>query len=275
MSDQASGTAQTAWTNARALMSHMADGTTPAAGGTIEQVTTLLREAVVGGVAAASGDLGRHLVRTADGNAEVLREALSHLAAAAKKNGGDDTLSYARAVHLLPAELTSTHYVAAASRLNELLRTAPSVEAMVFTAYMLANGHGYAVNPGRARAMIQAAADAGSADALFELYVYDATGFNGSIDLETATSHLHQAAKLGSPRAMANLAGAYATGQGMARDDSKALTWYLRAAEAGSVRAAATLAQMYGTGQGVERNDAKSERYAERAHELALRPLEV
>lgn len=275
MSDQGSGTARTAWTNARALLEQAASGTVPAAPGTSGQVTTLLREAFAGGMTAAGGDLGRHLVRTADGDPDLLREALDALGAAAKDHGGEDTLSYARAVRALPADLTADHFVPAASRLNELLRTAPSVEAMVFTAYMLASGHGYAANPGRARAMMQAAADAGSPDALFELYVYDATGFNGAPDLESAIGHLHQAAKLGSPRAMANLAGAYATGHGMPRDDAKALTWYLRAADAGSVRAATTLAQMYGTGQGVERNEEKSERYAQRAHELALRPLTV
>ncbi len=275
MSDQALGTTHTALTQARALLAQAEDGTTSADSGTTEQVTALLREALAGGVTQAGGDLGRHLVRTAQGNHDVLREALSLLAAAAKNHGGEDTLSYARAVHLLPAKLTATHYVAAASRLNELLRTAPGVEAMVLTAYMLASGHGYAVNPGRARAMMQAAADAGSADAMFELYVYDATGFTGDADLESATRHLHQAAKLGSARAMTNLAGAYATGRGIGRDEVKAVTWYRRAAEAGSVRAATTLAHMYGTGQGVDVSHAKDARYAQRAHELASQPLTV
>lgn len=275
MSDQALGNAHTALTQARALLAQAEDGTTTANSGTTEQITALLREALAAGAKQAGGDLGRHLVRTAHGNHDTLREVLSLLAAAAKQNGGEDTLSYARAVHILPAELTATHYVAAASRLNELLRTAPGVEAMVFTAYMLANGHGYAVNPGRARAMMQAAADAGSADAMFELYVYDVTGFTGDADLESAISHLHQAAKLGSPRAMANLAGAYATGRGIGRDEVKAVTWYRRAAEAGSVRAATTLAHMYGTGQGVDVSHAKAARYAQRAHELASQPLTV
>ena len=148
MSDQALGNAHTALTQARALLAQAEDGTTSADSGTTEQVTALLREALAGGVTQSGGDLGRHLVRTAQGDHDVLREDLSLLAVAAKNHGGEDTLSYARAVHLLPAKLTATHYVAAASRLNELLRTAPCVEAMVLTAYMLASGHGYAVNPG-------------------------------------------------------------------------------------------------------------------------------
>lgn len=274
MSDQALGNAHSAWAQARALMADERDGTSTAGAKIDAQITTLLREATTGG-AAAGGDLGRHLVRTADGDHGTFREALDLLAAAAKEHGGADTLSYARAVHHLPAEVTAGHVVPAASRLNELLRTNPGVEAMVYTGYMLASGRGYAANPGRARAMMQAAADAGSAAALFELYVYDATGFTGAVDTEAAISHLHQAAKLGNARAMANLAGAYATGRGLPRDASKALTWYLRAAEAGNVRAACRLSHMYGTGQGVDLNDAKSERYAQRAHTLARQPLEV
>ncbi len=266
MSDQTLGNAHTAWASARALMTEV---------GTTERTTALLREALAGGVAAAGSDLGRHLVRTADGDPTILREALSILSTAATQTGGEATLSYARAVHLLPTALTTAHYVPAASRLNELLRTAPGVEAMVFAGYMLAAGHGYATNPSRARAMMRAAADAGSADALFEMYVYDATGFSGPVDLEAATAHLHQAAKLNHPRAMANLAGAYATGRGIDRDDDKALTWYLRAAEAGSLRAATTLAQIYRTGQGAPLSETKSVRYAQRAHELANQPLSV
>lgn len=275
MSDTALEHAHTALARARALMAEADGGTTTAADETVGEITTLLREALDGGVSGAGGDLGRHLVRTADGDPTVLREALGVLAAAAASGDHADTLSYARAVHLLPSDLTSEHYVRAASQLNVLLRTAPGVEAMVYTGYMLASGHGYAKNPGRARAMMQAAADAGSAEALFELYVYEATGFGGSHDDEAATTHLHQAAKLGYARAMANLAGAYATGNGMTRDEAKALTWYLRAADAGSVRAASTLANMYATGQGAPLSDDKSAHYARRAHELAHLPLNV
>lgn len=275
MSDSVLGQAHTAWMQARALMADESAGTTDAAGKNTAEITTLLRRALADGIPAAGGDLGRHLIRTANGQREVLAEALEVLAAAAKAGGHSDALSYARAVHFLPPDLTAEHYVRAASSLNDLLRTAPSVEAIVFTGYMLASGQGYAANPTRARAMMQAAADAGSADALFELYVYDATGLTGPANLNAAMTRLHQAAKLGHARAMANLAGAYATGTGISRDPSRALTWYLRAAEAGSVRAAATLARMYGTGQGVEQNEAKSARYARRAHELANRPLEV
>lgn len=257
--------AYAAWTRARSL----AADPKPSDHDTI---VALFNEAIDGGIATAGTDLGRYLVRVSDARTATLASALHALAKAATAGGHSDQLAFVRAVHVLPEAVAAPHHVAAAAILNTLLSSSPNVETMVLTARMLASGHGYAKNPARARDMMNAAANAGSADAHFEMYVYETTGFGGPADEVSATRHLRQAAKSGNARAMANLAGAYATGNGVPHNDAKALTWYERACEAGSVRAANTLSAMYASGQGVTADAPRRAYYARLAHHLSTQP---
>lgn len=62
---------------------------------------------------------------------------------------------------------------------------------------------------------------------------------------------LRQRAQAGDADAQFELAAKYATGEGAAQDYAQAVNWFRRAAEAGQVLAAATLAAYYRTGRGV------------------------
>lgn len=259
------GGAHMAWMRARAMMANA----TPAEH---DEIVTNLTTAIEGGIPTAGTDLGRYLVRVSNADPAMLTDALDALLRAAQSGGHSDKLAYVRAVHVLPPALTNSHHSSAAGILNTLLAEAPDTEIMVLTGYMLARGHGYAVNPERARDMMTAAAEAGSAEAQFELSVYDATGFAGPVDAESSLAHLRASAANGYARAMTNLGAVYGSGSGVEKDAETALEWYTKAAEAGSARAANTLAHMYGTGEGTTADAARSAHFARLAHTLAGLP---
>lgn len=100
-----------------------------------------------------------------------------------------------------------------------------------------------------------------NADAMFELYVYYATGIGTEIDAETATNWNLKAANAGSDRACYNMGTFYATGNNMPQDMEKAITWYDKASQLGNVRATETLGLMYRYGEGVPQDEAKAEVY--------------
>ena len=103
-----------------------------------------------------------------------------------------------------------------------------------------------------AGALQELAAARGSADAMFELYVFNAQGIGRPVDEAAAIAWCQRAAEAGSVRAMGNLGGFHATGNGLPQDPARALEWYRRAAEQGHGRSAATLGVMYATGDCVE-----------------------
>jgi len=107
----------------------------------------------------------------------------------------------------------------------------------------------------------QKAAALGNADAMFELYIYYATGIGTEIDSETALDWNVKAANAGSDRACYNQGAFYATGNGVPQDMEKAVQWYEKASKLGNVRATETLGLMYRYGDGVEQDVAKADAY--------------
>lgn len=93
------------------------------------------------------------------------------------------------------------------------------------------------------RCHVEAAA-AGSADAMFELYVLYAQGLGVAADAATSQHWLDRAAAAEHPRALYNLGAAHASGSHGPVDLAKAASFYERAAARGNGRAAATLAVM-------------------------------
>jgi TPR repeat protein len=107
------------------------------------------------------------------------------------------------------------------------------------------------------------AADAGNADAMFELYVYSSTGIAVDVDDPAAHRWLTEAAARRHPRALFNL-GAFAARAGLHAD---AVEQFERAAAAGSERAAENLFVMHLVGDGVEADAERAAHWMRRAHE--------
>lgn len=111
------------------------------------------------------------------------------------------------------------------------------------------------------------AAEAGSADAMFELYAMWSQGLGCARDPATAVRFCHQAAEAGNTRAMANLGAFYAIGNGVPRDAGKSVHWYEKAARGGHGKAAATLGVMYGLGGDVPQSEEKARMFFALAEE--------
>lgn len=109
----------------------------------------------------------------------------------------------------------------------------------------------------------QKAAALDNADAMFELYVYYATGIGTEINTEKAIDWNLKAANAGSDRACYNMGTFYATGNGMPQDMDEAVKWYDKASLLGNVRATETLGLMYRYGDGVPQDLAKADAYEE------------
>lgn len=93
------------------------------------------------------------------------------------------------------------------------------------------------------------AAEAGSHDAEFELYIYYTQGIGLDADTEKARAWLERAAEGEHPRALYNLGALWGSGDAGAVDFGKAATYYERAAAAGNARASASLGIMILTGE--------------------------
>lgn len=89
-----------------------------------------------------------------------------------------------------------------------------------------------------------AAADASSADAMFELHILYAQGLGVAADPGVSRQWLERAGALNHPRALYNLGAAHAAGTHGAVDMKKAAEYYERAAGQGNGRAACTLGIM-------------------------------
>jgi TPR repeat protein len=111
------------------------------------------------------------------------------------------------------------------------------------------------------------AADAGDADAMFELSVMLKQGLGTEPDPEAALTWCRKAADAEQPRAQYNLGAFHATGSGVPRDMAESVKWYALAAHNGHGRAAATLGVMYALGSGVDVDDNKAKRFFELAED--------
>jgi TPR repeat protein len=116
------------------------------------------------------------------------------------------------------------------------------------------------------------AAEAGFADAMFELHLYASQGLTGAADPVAAAAWLDRAADQGHARALYNQGAAYASGDRGPVDLAAAAERYQRAAEAGHGRAAATLAVMALTG---ERDADDAEAWLDRAEAYGYDPAEM
>ncbi len=119
-----------------------------------------------------------------------------------------------------------------------------------------------------------AAAAAGDADAMFELYLYYGQGLGVAPDAAASRRWLERAAEAGQARALYNLGAAWASGREGRVDMARAADYYQRAADRGNGRAAATLAVMMLTEE-LDRDDAQAGRWLDRAEELGFPAWEM
>jgi TPR repeat protein len=155
----------------------------------------------------------------------------------------------------------------------------------------------------------KAAADAGEAEAQFDLGVLYAQGRGVERDLDEAARWYRQAAEQGNAAAQFALGQMYSRGWGMPRDESDALRWfqmandpnsdgpptdwavidgygvqqdqqaaaywYRQAAEQGHAEAQFNLGRLYATGQGVPRDQEEALRWIRAAASQGYLPAEV
>lgn len=198
----------------------------------------------------------------------ALRDATRKALAAAAEGGHIDA-----ALELGRWALTSRDQAIgrdAVRTLEHFAKTEPEKEAHTLLGYLTFHGIGCEQDRRASFEHQQRGAEAGDADAMFELYVMLSQGIGTPLDAEQAMRWCTRAAEAGSARAMANLGVFYATGRGVPQDDALALTWYENAANAGHGRAAATLGVMHATGGGAPHDINRAKEWFERSGELGF-----
>ncbi|MBT5607002.1 MAG: sel1 repeat family protein [Lentisphaerae bacterium] len=110
----------------------------------------------------------------------------------------------------------------------------------------------------KARKWCMRAAEAGRADAQYNLGVMFRDGTEVAQDFARAAQFFQQAAKAGNIGAQHNLGVMYIEGHGVARDPVKAGQFFLQAAQAGNIDAQHSLGLMYIEGHGVARDPVKA-----------------
>lgn len=143
-------------------------------------------------------------------------------------------------------------------------------EALYFLALLTTHGFGTAASPEHGFQLQNQAANLGSTNAMFELYIHYANGLGVPKDDARAFEACLRAANGGHSRAMCNLGAFHAAGRGTSKNIEKAIKWYDRAAAAGNPRAMAGLAAIYAMGDGVEKDVERAERLLEEAEYCGL-----
>jgi TPR repeat protein len=116
---------------------------------------------------------------------------------------------------------------------------------------------------------IEAAAEAGDAEAQFKLGALYANGKGVKQDSHTAAKWLRKSAKQGWVAAQTLLAWCYAGGNGVSQNAAEALEWYSKAAEQGDIDAMSSLADLYLEGKpGVEKHPSAALNWYEQAANL-------
>ena len=103
-------------------------------------------------------------------------------------------------------------------------------------------------------AALRVKANAGDADAQYNLGVWYHFGKGVPQDDAQAVSWFRKAAEQGDAGAQYNLGIAYRLGEGVPQDYAQAASWYLKSAEQGNPGAQFNLGLMYSNGQGVPQN---------------------
>ena len=104
-----------------------------------------------------------------------------------------------------------------------------------------------------ARPFLEKAADAGHAEAAYNLASIYVKGEGGEQNYQTAVSYLEKSSNGGYYPAMTNLGLLYAEGRGVKQNYLTARSWWLKAAAGEHADAMHNLAVIYATGKGVKR----------------------
>lgn len=115
--------------------------------------------------------------------------------------------------------------------------------------------------PLESRESLETKANAGDADAQFELGAAYHDGSGGPKDLAIAKSWFEKAAAQGEVRAEFNLGVMYYMGEGVKQDYDVARDWFEKAAEKKNPRAQFNLGVMYYRAEGVQQNFDKAKEY--------------
>ena len=99
---------------------------------------------------------------------------------------------------------------------------------------------------GNARAIWEALAERGNAEAHFNLGILDEDALGGAQNLKAALDHYEKSAIAGSGKAQYRLGLLYSSAATVPRDEAKAARWFAAAAAQGDQDAAALLAQLNG-----------------------------
>ena len=120
-------------------------------------------------------------------------------------------------------------------------------------------------------APLREAANAGDANALFEIASRYADGRGGAADMAKAALWYEKSAELGLAPAQFRIGNFYEKGLGVARDIGKSKSWYLKAAEQGNASAMHNLAVLFAMGaDGATDNEAAAHWFV-RAAELGVK----
>jgi TPR repeat protein len=126
----------------------------------------------------------------------------------------------------------------------------------------------------RVRQLCEQEADAGDADSLYQLALFD-LGLAGRWEPAAAIPKIVEAAASGVPEAQYWLAWQYEAGPLLPHDQAIALGWYQRAANANHRLANGRLAQAYASGElGLPRDPLRAAEYKAREAQCARREAE-
>ena len=235
-----------------------------------EEIATIepaLRYAIVGGVVDALLPLAERLRsegRTAEADA-ILQEALA---------AGIESATLALVEHRWfhrREEASEEQKREAYRHLESYLTEHPRDRVAIHLKRLLVcAGFGAESDPAAAVQLQQQAADLGSSDAMFELYVHYADGLGVEVDHKKALAENERAAELDHPGALYTMGRRHATGNMVEQNLSRALYFYQRADEQGSAEAVAALSVMYALGEGVEPDALQARVYLSLAEERGL-----
>jgi hypothetical protein len=116
------------------------------------------------------------------------------------------------------------------------------------------DGTGVEKNPLAAVNWVRKAAEAGLADAQYELGEFYMDGTGVEKDPSAAVSWVRKAALAGHTGAQCNLGVCYMNGTGVNKDSAAAVSWFRKAAEAGHTDAQFNLGDCYENGTGVNKD---------------------
>ena len=177
---------------------------------------------------------------------------------------GSDQGAYALAMN---AYWNDEDFTAAQKWAKQALKGDDPVGAVRYLLGLMAfHGRGTKKDAAKSHALHEQAAQAGDADAMFELFALASTGQGTKKDEPRAVVWLMEAAKRNHPRALYNLGAFHAMGTfGFAQDYEASARFYEAASECGHGRASATLGTMCLGGQGVKKSEKKAKEFFSRA----------